>query len=192
MKMFLVDFRHSVIIETLSTESQLVFQCKTCLISWLFFICYCYRCSNTSSSMWICVVAVYFVLYWIYTGITLKLAFVLTRVATNCLIFSIFQLVFSHLMFSVCFVPSRCPVHFSLLPPGGSPRLPPDNWERQLCSATSSTHWFREACPSQCWPVRELQGPATLHFWLLHITAGLQHLLLGYVRKIGRLWGEAF
>lgn len=44
--------------------------------------------------------------------------------------------------------PFRCPVHFSLLPPGGSPWLPSDNRKWQLRSASGSAHWLREACTS--------------------------------------------
>lgn len=78
------------------------------------------------------------------------------------------------------FPPPRCPIHFSFLPPGGSPWLPSDNGKRQLRPTTGSTHWLREACTSERRPVWELQGTATLHFWLLHIAAGIQHLLLWY------------
>lgn len=44
------------------------------------------------------------------------------------------------------FSPPRCPIHFSLLPPGGSPWLPSDNRKRQLRSATRSPDWLWEAC----------------------------------------------
>lgn len=76
----------------------------------------------------------------------------------------------------------RSAVHVSRLSPGGSPWLPAPDREQQFRAPPRPAHRFTATPANQRRPVRQLQGAASLHLWLLHLLPGIQHLILRWKR----------
>lgn len=73
---------------------------------------------------------------------------------------------------------NRCAVQLSHLSLGRPSRLLTHHREREFHAATGTPDWLRASSNHQCWPLRQFQGSAALHFWFFNIIWGIQYYIL--------------